>query len=253
MPIDVSQLQYVKNDHKIILLVIGGLGGVQWGPNMLTELQQAHKPNLNALARKSLCGLLDIIAPGIIPEANCGLDFILSYHDKNKTVLFKSRLNACLITDKISHQKFSSLGIEIYEYPSDLTAGLSVLENIYHKYDFLCFYSTCLEVAARTKEYYEKVKAIEELDTYIPKVIKLSPQVLSVTGDRSLPSSLGKESWHPVPVMIHSQNGRYDYVQTFDEIACIQGGLGILPASALLSILLAEADKVMPIATYPQE
>ena len=45
-------------ENNILLLIIGGLGGMQSGPNMLTELQQAHRPNLNALMRKSVCGFI---------------------------------------------------------------------------------------------------------------------------------------------------------------------------------------------------
>jgi len=57
----------VKNNSKIVLLVFDVLGGVQFGPNSLTELHQAHTPNLDAMSKKSICGLMHPISPGITP------------------------------------------------------------------------------------------------------------------------------------------------------------------------------------------
>ncbi|MBU0701414.1 2,3-bisphosphoglycerate-independent phosphoglycerate mutase [bacterium] len=56
----------VTTDSKIVLLVIDGLSGI---PNKSgkTELDTANIPNLDALARDSICGITDPIAPGITP------------------------------------------------------------------------------------------------------------------------------------------------------------------------------------------
>ncbi|HDN79406.1 MAG TPA: 2,3-bisphosphoglycerate-independent phosphoglycerate mutase [Chloroflexi bacterium] len=61
-----KELTYV-NQTKIVLLVIDGLGGLPREPGGLTELEAAHTPNMDALAAKSICGLLDPITPGITP------------------------------------------------------------------------------------------------------------------------------------------------------------------------------------------
>ena len=47
----------MKNDKRIVLLVLDGLGDVP-GQTGRTALQDARKPNLDALAGKSACGLL---------------------------------------------------------------------------------------------------------------------------------------------------------------------------------------------------
>ncbi|NTW17602.1 MAG: phosphoglycerate mutase, partial [Syntrophaceae bacterium] len=49
----------IPNDTKIIFLIMDGLGGLPMGGRDLTELEAANTPNLDALVKKSICGLLD--------------------------------------------------------------------------------------------------------------------------------------------------------------------------------------------------
>jgi 2,3-bisphosphoglycerate-independent phosphoglycerate mutase len=57
----------VKNQSKIIFLIMDGLGGLPMPGRDETELEAAHTPNLDALAKKSICGLLDPVGYGITP------------------------------------------------------------------------------------------------------------------------------------------------------------------------------------------
>jgi len=57
----------IKNDTKIVYLILDGVGGLSLEGKEGTELQVAHKPNMDKLAEKSICGLLDPIDPGITP------------------------------------------------------------------------------------------------------------------------------------------------------------------------------------------
>ncbi|NPV07236.1 MAG: 2,3-bisphosphoglycerate-independent phosphoglycerate mutase [Anaerolineae bacterium] len=54
-------------DTKIVLWVMDGLGGLPLTPGGKTELETASTPNLDALARRGLCGLSVPVAPGITP------------------------------------------------------------------------------------------------------------------------------------------------------------------------------------------
>ncbi|MEW6557831.1 MAG: 2,3-bisphosphoglycerate-independent phosphoglycerate mutase [Elusimicrobiota bacterium] len=56
----------VKTASKIVLLVMDGLGGLQ-NETGKTELEVANHPNMDALAKKSVCGLSDPISAGITP------------------------------------------------------------------------------------------------------------------------------------------------------------------------------------------
>ncbi|MBC7246346.1 MAG: 2,3-bisphosphoglycerate-independent phosphoglycerate mutase [Actinobacteria bacterium] len=51
----------------MVLLVLDGLGGLPHPDTGLTELETARTPNLDALARESICGLIHAIGPGITP------------------------------------------------------------------------------------------------------------------------------------------------------------------------------------------
>lgn len=67
-----DMLQVVKRlrqrpQGKIVLLVFDGLGGLPRVPGGPTELESAHKPNLDALAAQATCGLLDNVLTGLTP------------------------------------------------------------------------------------------------------------------------------------------------------------------------------------------
>ncbi len=64
---------------KLVLLVIDGLGGLPHPETGKTELESARKPNLNRIARDSICGLIDPVSPGITPGSAPGHLAIFGY------------------------------------------------------------------------------------------------------------------------------------------------------------------------------
>ncbi|MEA3308265.1 MAG: 2,3-bisphosphoglycerate-independent phosphoglycerate mutase [Chloroflexota bacterium] len=67
MELTTLQQQVKRNDSKIILLIMDGLGGLPLSPGGLTELETAQTPNLDALAASGICGLHEPVAHGITP------------------------------------------------------------------------------------------------------------------------------------------------------------------------------------------
>jgi 2,3-bisphosphoglycerate-independent phosphoglycerate mutase len=57
----------VESSSRIVLLVIDGLGGLPERFGGPTELEAAKTPNLDALAERSLCGMMEPISIGITP------------------------------------------------------------------------------------------------------------------------------------------------------------------------------------------
>ncbi len=69
----------VPAQTKIALVVMDGLGGLPMEPGGKTELESANRPNLNALASKSILGLADPVGPGITPGSGPGPLGIFGY------------------------------------------------------------------------------------------------------------------------------------------------------------------------------
>lgn len=62
----------IPSTSKIVLLVADGLGGLPREADGRSEMEVAKLPNLDALAARSLCGLIDMVGPGIIPGSGPG-------------------------------------------------------------------------------------------------------------------------------------------------------------------------------------
>jgi 2,3-bisphosphoglycerate-independent phosphoglycerate mutase len=65
LPEEVLRSLAIQTDSRLILVVIDGLGGLPVRGK--TELEAAKIPNLDRLASKSICGLMDPISYGITP------------------------------------------------------------------------------------------------------------------------------------------------------------------------------------------
>jgi 2,3-bisphosphoglycerate-independent phosphoglycerate mutase len=69
----------IANDTKIVFFIMDGLGGLQMGHYPGTELQMAKTPNLDALTKKSSCGLLTPVGPGITAGSGPGHFALFGY------------------------------------------------------------------------------------------------------------------------------------------------------------------------------
>jgi 2,3-bisphosphoglycerate-independent phosphoglycerate mutase len=70
--LELMQELSIKNNTKIVLLVLDGVGGAPMEPGGPTELEAARTPNLDALAARSSCGMSVAVAPGITPGSGPG-------------------------------------------------------------------------------------------------------------------------------------------------------------------------------------
>jgi 2,3-bisphosphoglycerate-independent phosphoglycerate mutase len=120
----------------------------------------------------------------------------------------------------------------------------STLERYWENFDFFYLHVKKTDTFGEMGDFDGKVRAIEEVDACIPRLMALKPDVVIVGGDHSSPSVLKAHSWHPVPVLLYSSLARVDGINQFGERACAHGSLGILPAMHLLPIALASAQRI---------
>jgi len=74
------------NETRIVYLIIDGVGGLAVPERGQSELQAARLPNLDALAARSACGLLEIVGPGITPGSGPGHLSLFGYNPLEYTV-----------------------------------------------------------------------------------------------------------------------------------------------------------------------
>ena len=387
----------VKNQSKIIFLIMDGLGGLPRPGGHETELETARTPHLDALAKKSVCGLLDPVGYGITPGSGpahfslfgydpvknnigrgilegAGIDFPMTDRDllvrinfatvdknglvvdrragridnvtnrqvcrklqdkvrldKGVEVMFESvrehrallvlrgdglreeiaetdpqktgmlpippralipaaeptaalfsgivdqarkvlfdeaRANMILLRGYARYRRYPSIqerfglnALAIASYPmyrgiarmlgmdialpmDSIKAEVDALQENYAKYDFFFVHVKPTDSTGEDGNFEAKVKVIEEVDTLIPLVTRLKPDVLVVTGDHSTPAVMSSHSWHPVPVLLAAETCRPDRVERFGERDCSQGGLGRIPMVYLMGLALAHAKRL---------
>lgn len=121
---------------------------------------------------------------------------------------------------------------------------LSALEQNWDGFDFFFLHVKKTDTCGEQGDFSGKVLAIEEVDSFIPRILALHPDVLIVGGDHSSPAVLKFHSWHPVPVLVYSPYVRPDCIKEFGESACLRGSLGTIQATSLMPIALANAGRL---------
>ena len=136
------------------------------------------------------------------------------------------------------------VGMDIVGQAQTLDEQIHVLRENWANYDFFFLHFKYTDSTGEDGDFAGKVARIEELDAAMPKITALNPTVLIVTGDHSTPSRLKSHSWHPVPTLLVSDICRPDTCETFGEAQCLRGGLGQFEAKYLMTLALANAERL---------
>jgi len=160
------------------------------------------------------------------------------------------RIKAAAIASYPMYRGLAKLiGMRALETGSGARDEFVTLKKNYDDYDFFFVHIKHTDSAGEDGDFERKVKIIEEIDSQLPALVSLEPDVVVVTGDHSTPAVLRSHSWHSVPVMISSRWCRPDAVNEFSESACLQGGLGHISATALMPLAMANALKLTKFGT----
>jgi 2,3-bisphosphoglycerate-independent phosphoglycerate mutase len=136
------------------------------------------------------------------------------------------------------------LGMDVLDVGGSTEDLFTALEAGFRDHDFFYVHFKKTDAAGEDGNFPAKVKAIEEVDAFLPRVEALAPDVLAVTGDHSTPCVLKSHSWHPNPFLLVARSAMPDEVTRFSERSCSRGFLGRFPALQAMPLLLAHAGKL---------
>lgn len=136
------------------------------------------------------------------------------------------------------------VGMDVLPPAETADAIVAALEGSYGDYDFFFVHFKKTDSTGEDGDFDAKVGATEAFDALLPGVLRVSPDVLVVTGDHSTPSALASHSWHPVPIALRAASARRDKVKTFGESSFLCGGLGIIRAVDIMPLMLAHAGRL---------
>ncbi|MCA9059751.1 MAG: 2,3-bisphosphoglycerate-independent phosphoglycerate mutase [Planctomycetaceae bacterium] len=136
------------------------------------------------------------------------------------------------------------VGMDILDAGATLDDQMKCLEANWDKYDFFFIHFKYTDSTGEDGNFEAKVKRTEELDSAIPRITALNPDVLIVTGDHSTPAKMKSHSGHAVPTLLVAENCRFDGSEYFGESACRVGELGQFEAKYLMLHALAHAGRL---------
>jgi 2,3-bisphosphoglycerate-independent phosphoglycerate mutase len=136
------------------------------------------------------------------------------------------------------------VGMDILETGETVADEFEVLRKNYGNYDFFYLHVKSTDKAGEDGDCARKKDLIEEVDGQIGALLELNPECAVVTADHSTPCKLKSHSWHPNPVLLCSDYAGRDRVTRFTERDCATGGLGRVPATALMGLMLANSLKL---------
>jgi len=152
----------------------------------------------------------------------------------------KYRLKSACIATYPMYKGISKLvGMDIIETGEEIEDEFETLKKIYNDYDFFFLHIKKTDSFGEDGNFYGKVKKLEELDKKIWQIKNLKFGAIAITGDHSTPSVLKSHSWHPVPLILLSENTIPDDVEKFTERECAKGILGRLYSQEVMYLLLA--------------
>jgi 2,3-bisphosphoglycerate-independent phosphoglycerate mutase len=136
-------------------------------------------------------------------------------------------------------------GMTVLPTGPQLEDEIQTLERNFESYDYFFLHVKGADSAGEDGDFQRKVEVIEQIDSYLPRIMALDPDVLVVTGDHSTPAILKSHSWHPVPLMVYGRYCRPDTVQAFSERDCLAGGLGNIRSNRIMPLAMANALKML--------
>ncbi len=136
------------------------------------------------------------------------------------------------------------LGMNIIKTGSTFRDEIDTIREHIDEHDFFYLHYKPADAAGEDGDFDAKVRALEELDKFIPDILSMNPDVLVVAGDHATPSIMASHGWQPVPLLINSSLTLGEGIKAFDERNCSLGSIGQVSATNVMFLALAHAGKL---------
>ncbi len=136
------------------------------------------------------------------------------------------------------------VGMEAVEGLADLDAQAGALKENWAKHDFFFVHHKYTDSKGEDGDFDAKVKEIEKVDAFLPRILELSPDLIIVTGDHSTPAVSKSHTSHPVPFILSAAETRPDGISKFGERECGKGAWGVISGQVLIRIALSLTGKL---------
>ena len=154
------------------------------------------------------------------------------------------KLDAAAIASYPMYKGLARLaGMKVLQEGEGISGEIETLRRNWDDHDFFFIHIKPTDSAGEDGDFERKVGVIEEVDALIPAILELGPAALAITGDHSTPAPFRSHSWHPVPVLVHSDHV-IPTAESFGERSCAGGALGVFPAQELMGLLMGHALKL---------
>lgn len=244
--VDITLLH--EKEHRAVLIMRGeglGVDVTETDPQIVglkiiePEASSEHSVRTANVVKGFLNQVEDILVDE--PVANAFLVRGFGIHSRYPSFEEQYGLNALAVAKYPMYRGVAKLvGMEIAETPTSNEQTVEKLETSFGNHDFYFLHFKDTDTRGHDEDFSGKMAAIEEIDSMIPRIMNLNPDVLVITGDHATPTLLGEHSWHHVPTMIHSKWTRPSS-DTFGETSCRTGELGVLHGIDLMPLVLAHS------------
>ncbi len=136
------------------------------------------------------------------------------------------------------------VGMDVPELGYEFERLIDYYEEHYGEYDFIFIHYKWTDKAGEDGDFERKVRYIEEVDSYLPRIISKNPDVFIFTGDHSTPAMWKGHSWHPVPILIVAENAGVDDACRLTEREARKGYLGLRRSKEIMQIALALSGRL---------
>lgn len=166
-----------------------------------------------------------------------------------KVESFKERykIKSCCIAGAPLYKGIARfLGMDIIEVKgadgtpqTNLEGKLQEAKKALAFYDFVFVHIKACDLFGEDGDCLGKIKFIEKIDSYLPKLLEGNFDKLVITADHATPCILKAHSGDPVPCLVYDKKHK-DNVKRFTEKDCLNGRLGKLYGDELLRLVLQE-------------